>query len=156
MKTRLECLVLTGSIALALVGMTGSARAQSVIPGVRLGLYTDAEAVFVGGELLARVQPSLFLNPNIEYVFDEDRTHITFNMDLHYDLASRSGTFVWVGGGLAGIYTNPEGPPDGEAEIGVNLLAGVGLPSRTLTPYVQGKAILSDDSDFSLAFGVRF
>jgi hypothetical protein len=41
--------------------------------------------------------------------------------------------------------------------FGLNLLAGVGFwPRQTVRPYVQGKVILSNNTEAVLGFGVRF
>jgi len=43
-----------------------------------------------------------------------------------------------------------------EAEDAANSLAGVGVRTGSLIPYFQAKLIAKDDTEFVLAFGVRF
>lgn len=38
---------------------------------------------------------------DVEYIFGDGRTYLTFNMDFHYDFPSHRRTFVWVGAGGA-------------------------------------------------------
>jgi hypothetical protein len=45
---------------------------------------------------------------------------------------------------------------DNEVDIGLNLLAGFGAQSGSVRPFLQGKAILMDDSEASIAVGIRF
>ena len=124
--------------------------------GVRLGYYTEAEAAFVGGEALFKLAPRLYLNPNAEYVFVDNARYITVNGDLHYDFKSSGRTFFWVGAGLALLAFNPDGPADGDTDVGLNLLAGVGARRGSVIPYIQAKIIAQDDTEFVLALGVRF
>ena len=130
------------------------ANAQSF--GVRLGIYTDPSDLFVGGEFLTPVTRGIYFNPNIEFVFIEHGDELTFNFDFHYDLPGVRRASAWVGAGLGIIYINPEGPAESNTDVGLNLLFGVGLPSRNLEPYVQAKIIIADNSDFVIAFGLRF
>jgi len=148
------------------LGLAGAAllmpsAAQAAVDfGIRAGIYTDAEEAFVGGELLMPVARSVFFNPNIEYVFIQDGDLITFNADFHYDFWSDRALTVWAGAGAALINSDP--PPqrrrddDDETDFGVNILAGVGAVRGSVRPYLQGKVVLSDDSEFVIAVGVRF
>jgi len=142
---------------ITLFGCVATAHAQpSTKAGLRIGFYTDAGKPFVGGELLTRLAPFTYFNPNLEYVFTDAGAFMTFNADFHYDLPSRNHHFVWIGGGIGGIYVNPEGPADGNTDLAVNLLTGVGLSRGPVIPFLQGKVILSDDTEFVIAFGMRF
>jgi len=139
-----------------LIGSFVSAKAQDPVVGLRAGYYTDISDVFVGGELLTALGNATYFNPNVEYVFTDGFTFLTFNGDFHYDFPSRSPAYFWLGAGLAALYANPEGAGDNSTDVGVNLLAGVGFSRRPVIPYVQGKFILSDNSEFVLGFGLRF
>lgn len=126
--------------------------------GLRGGIYTDAEDGFVGGELIMPVARSVFFNPNLEYVFVEDGDLLTLNADFHYDFWANPSVTVWAGAGAALINSDPPGSrdDDDETDFGVNLLAGAGALRGSLRPYVQAKAILSDDSELVVAVGLRF
>jgi hypothetical protein len=125
--------------------------------GVRTGVYTDLSDMFIGAEYLAPIGSSVFINPNVEYVFIENGNYWTFNFDAHYDFPTYSRVFVWTGAGLGILHFNPEGNGDSNTDVGLNLLFGLGFNTgSTVVPYVQGKAIISDNTDFSLGFGLRF
>lgn len=132
--------------------------AQGLRPGFRLGVYTDVGDLFIGGELLIPVRDRIYFNPNVEYVFVENGSYITFNGDFHYDFSIEgSPLFFWLGAGLAILYFDHGKNWDADADVGANLLFGLGMStSSQLVPYVQGKIILSDNSEFALGFGVRF
>ncbi len=135
-----------------LLASPGTARADNF--GVRTGFYTDAGEPFLGVEFLARVANRVYFNPNFEYVFSDDPHFMTFNADFHYDFRTRSRAYVWAGGGLGVLYTDPKAG-DSKTDLGLNLLFGVGLKGEVI-PYVQGKVIVSDNSEFVIAFGLRF
>lgn len=135
--------------------------------GVRAGLYSDADAGFVGAELLTPLHifgRGWFLNPNFEYVFVDDGDLYTLNLDAHYDLRTSAPFNVWLGGGPALIFSENDTPfgcrncnSDSETDFGLNLLAGIGIwPRNAVRPYVQGKVTLSDNTEASIAVGLRF
>lgn len=157
----------TGRIArtLALTGLLlVPGLANAIDLGVRGGFYNDAEAGFIGGELLTGVTRSWFFNPNIEYVFVDDGSLFTVNGDFHYDFPTRSNLAVWAGGGPAVIFSQIDAPrgcrnceDEDETEIGLNLLAGIGFAKRgPIRPYLQGKVIVADETEAAIGFGLRF
>ena len=137
---------------LTLLVPAGTARADNF--GLRAGFYTDAGEPFVGVEFLARVGKRVYFNPNFEYVFTDDPHYMTFNADFHYDFRTHSRAYVWAGAGLGVLYTDPK-VGDSNTDLGLNLLFGVGLKGEVI-PYIQGKVIVSDNSEFVIGFGVRF
>ncbi len=143
---------LAAAALLSLLALPATARADNF--GVRTGFYTDAGKPFLGVELLARVARRVYFNPNFEYVFSDDPHFMTFNADFHYDFRTRSRAYVWAGAGLGVLYTDPK-VGDSHTDLGLNLLFGVGLKGEVI-PYVQGKVIVSDNSEFVIGFGVRF
>jgi hypothetical protein len=148
----------TRSFALAVfaLGLLSTAPpAAADLLGVRTGVYTSAEKPFLGAELLVPLSHAVFLNPNVEYVFTEGRTYMTFNADFHYDFPTRSRTLVWAGAGLGVLHSNPEGPRGSSTDVGANFLFGIGRRGPVV-PYVQAKLIAKDGTEFVLGFGLRF
>ena len=127
--------------------------------GVRSGFYSDASAGFLGAELLTPlpIARGWFLNPNFEYVFVDDGHLYTLNLDAHYDLNTRNEPYYfWLGGGPAIIFSKIDAS-DSQTDIGLNLLAGIGFWKHSaIRPYVQGKVTISDNTEASIGFGVRF
>jgi hypothetical protein len=146
----------TASIILTVLFCTASVEANPGTKfGTRVGLYTDTEELFVGGELLSRIAPSLYFNPNVEWVAIDGGTFLTFNGDLHYAFPTRRNP-IWIGSGLSALYVNPDGPRDGNTDLGMNLLFGLGFSRGPLVPYLQLKAIIADNNEVVLGFGLRF
>ena len=131
--------------------------AQSAEFGLRVGSYTDADELFVGGEMLTPLTRYTYLNPNVEYVLFENATFMTFNLDVHYDFFHSRRTFMWAGAGLGIQYLDWEGKNNSSTETGLNLLLGLGFDAvGDATPYLQGKIILGDYDDFVIGIGLRF
>jgi hypothetical protein len=141
--------------ALALVPEKASADDRTLF-GARVGYYTKAEDPFVGVEVVIPIAHRLDANPNVEYIFGDGRTYMTFNMDFHYDFYSRARTFAWAGAGLGVAYVNPTGPAPSNTDVVANFLAGVGFSRGPVIPYFQAKLIAKSDTEFAIAFGLRF
>jgi hypothetical protein len=125
--------------------------------GVRAGAYLEDADPFVGLELLTRMGSSeWFFNPNLEFVFADERDRISANFDFHYDFRKGEDYYLWAGAGPAVINTEGVGGRDDETDAGLNLLGGVGWRVEGMTPYAQLKVVLSDDSELVAAVGIRF
>jgi hypothetical protein len=132
------------------------AAADDLKVGARVGFYTEVSKPFVGGELLVRVAHRLYFNPNLEVVFVDDGSYLTFNGDFHYDFPTKRPLYLWLGGGLGVVSVNPDGPDNSDTHLAANFLGGIGFRAGSTIPYFQAKVIAMSDSEFSLAFGIRF
>lgn len=146
--------------AMALLAVPTLARAD-VAPEVRAGFYSDAEEGFVGGGVLAPMSSFWYFNPNMEWVFVESVDYFTVNADFHRDLNPGDGPAVWLGGGPALVVVDRDPPTfpsenDTDVDLGVNLLGGVGGKYGAVRPFGQAKVLFSDQSEMSLALGLRF
>lgn len=151
MRSRLV-LILLSTITLF---RAAPAYADDLMVGLRAGYYFDASEPFVGAEFLVRIAHSVYFNPNFEYVFIDDH-YFTVNADFHYDFPTRGDTYVWAGMGLGLLSIDPPGAADENTDAALNLLFGIGLSRGSVIPYLQAKAIVADNSEFSLGFGLRF
>jgi len=115
--------------------------------GARIGIV-DGEPM-IGGELIMKIGSGFWFNPNVELSSDV----ITTNADVHYDFEISRDAAFWVGAGAAMI--NPDGQ---DLDVGVNLLAGLGVRRGRYIIYTQVKRVAPSDYDGfnSLAVGVRF
>lgn len=154
MRSPRQFLGLAVSLATLAVVVTATP-AHADLLGIRGGVYTKLDKPFVGVELISPITHDVFFNPNAEYVFIDNHTYLTFNGDFHYDFRTRNRAFVWLGGGLAVIYQNPEGPPQSSTDVGANFLFGIGLKGEVI-PYLQAKLIAKEDTEFVVSFGLRF
>ena len=136
--------------ALLFASIAGSASAADIDWGVRAGVAFEGPDPLVGIEALWAFTPQLFFNPNVEMIFrDNDDETVSINADLHYDLPTGGNDFIWVGAGLAALVSD-------EDDFGANLLAGYGWDKKSYVPYAQLKVFIGDNSEASLAVGIRF
>lgn len=149
--------VALAGIALALVLFTG-ANARAADVGVRMGYYFDADAFSVGTELLTPLGDNTrqwYFNPNVEVAMG-DRTNVAaLNADFHYDFDTGSSTAVWAGAGPA-VLIRDHVSEDTNVDPALNLILGFGAKNGAYRPFIQGKGILSNDSEAALAVGIRF
>jgi opacity protein-like surface antigen len=130
--------------------------------GVRAGRYNEAETEFVGAELLFDIG-ALNVNPNIEYLLEDDVTAGTANLDLTYDILSTARVTPYVGAGVGLAYAEA-GDAGAETDIVGNLIGGVSFNLDFLKPYAQIKYFRlfdnenggGDDDELALTIGLRF
>lgn len=129
--------------------------------GVRAGRYNDAGTEFVGAELLFDIG-AININPNIEYLLEDDTTAGTVNLDVTLDLASIARVSPYIGAGLGYAYAEAGGAA-AETDIVGNLIGGLAFDFAFLNPYAQVKYFRSLDNDeggdgdeLALTIGLRF
>jgi hypothetical protein len=143
------------ALAIACIGLVPSDAPASDL-GVHMGYYFDAEAIAVGFGLLTSLSESRnrwFFNPNAELIVG-DTDMAAVNLDFHYDFATSEDLTFWAGAG-PGVFVIDQ-PFDDDLDVGLNLLAGFGKQTGSTRPFLQGKAIVKDDTEASLAVGIRF
>jgi hypothetical protein len=139
-------------VVISLLAVTAPTAADSL--AVRFGAYTEAESVFLGAELRVPLDARVVLAPNLEYVFVDNGTYVAPSADLHYRFRTRGQVTAWAGGGLGIYLRDPEGEGS-NADVGLNVVGGVGL-RRHLEPHIQAKLVFKGDTEFVLGFGIRF
>jgi hypothetical protein len=119
------------------------------------GWYTDPRNFELGAG--ARIGfGSVTFNPNAEYIFTENATSYTLNLDGTMSVMPLGVASVYAGGGVTWATQDPDNG-DSHTDSGINVLAGAGLNAIPFKPYGQIKwAFLPDDTPFSFSFGVRF
>lgn len=148
-------LLIIGIILMHLPGEMGEARAQIGLDvTARAGYYTDNNDLFLGTGLNLNIA-TISVCPNLEYVFIDKGDFYTLNLDGHLNLVTPPGTALWIGLGLTRLYYNPDNGSS-TRESGMNLLAGFGLTKIPLRPYLQGKFIIADNSQFVIGAGIVF
>jgi hypothetical protein len=151
---------LAGPVAAAVVILGATAaplEAAETRFGIHAGVWTDDGDPLVGGDVVLSLhEPRWTLNPSLEYVSGDRVDRWILNGDALYDLDLDTRADVWVGGGLVILFSDHD-RGGSSTDLGLNLLAGAGLDTSSgLFPYVQGKAVITDDSSFALVLGLRF
>jgi len=146
----LACMLLLGTGSTAgHAGMLGAFE-----PGIRLGAYTDNSDFFVGVDAKFNVL-RFNADPSIEYVFVDDATLMTFNLDALMDVIQLPKVSGWLGAGVGLMYFDTD-ESDSSTDPILNLIAGVGV-NVLFNPYVMAKWIFADNNDgFVICAGVHF
>jgi len=122
---------------------------------LRAGAYLDQGDPVLGIDYQIPVSPRLAIVPGAEYVFVDRGDLFTFNLDSRYDLNPSARNPMWVGAGVGAIHRDIGFVDD--TDPAVNLLWGMDFNNAdSWTPFVNSKAILTDNSEFSISFGIRF
>lgn len=126
--------------------------------GVRAGRYNDIEDEFVGADVWIDIG-RINLNPNIEYILEDEVTAGTANFDVTFDFGT--GTVQpYVGAGLGLFYVDTDFGDDTETLL--NVLGGINFKLDFLTPYAQVKWFRGledsdgDNDDIAFTVGLRF
>ena len=136
----------------ALLVTASEARAGDV--SLRAGAYTDADAFFLGIEYRTPVEGRWHAAPNFELVIPDEGSYFSASADLHYVFPPEGRLRPWLGAGL-GIYARDHEGQDGDTDVGLNLIGGLGLRAN-LSPYAQLKVVVKGDTAVVLGFGIRF
>lgn len=149
----------------ALVSAATSIAAATLLPAkaeldidVRGGVNADVDGPFVGAGILTQIgdSHSWYFNPNAEYSAGDTVNVLSLNADVHYDFATSTKWSPWLGVGPAFVTYDPEFGRDDDNDVGVNLLAGAGAKRGKVRPFVQGKYLAADNSEFLIAGGIRW
>lgn len=140
--------------ALLLAG-TPSLEGQIYVgPQLNVGTETD---LGVGGRVLGNVeQMNLELVGSFDLYFPDGPTdfwEINGNAFYHFHLPETPSVLPYAGGGL-NIAQTSNGFES--TEPGLNLGGGVRFPLENLSPYVEGRAVVSDADQLVFTFGVLF
>lgn len=147
--------LMLGVLLTVLASLTCVRSARAVETDLRMGVFFDASRIGLGAGVLGAMNHDWNFNPNLELVFGDHVNQVFMNGDFHYDFHHENGLTMWVGGGPALLFTNPEFGSS-NTELGINLLTGVGGVSGSVRPYAQLKAILAGGSEVALAGGIHF
>lgn len=150
-------LLITSVLVASLIGSVASGQTDVELRG---GYYSDAEDGFIGGGLLAGLGNSWSFNPNLEWVLTDGYDYFTVNGDFHYDFNRSSGPAIWAGAGPAMIHTEIDRGPllddRSDNDLGMNIFGGIGAKYGSVRPFMQLKGRLADNSETSVALGIRF
>lgn len=144
-------------LALALLAAAAPAAAADPSFGIHAGVWADDGDPLVGAEVVLPLDnPRWAIVPNVEYVPGDGVDRWIVDADGAYELDLDTKAEIWVGGGLAVLFTDHE-RHGSDTNLGVNLLVGAGIDTSSgLFPYLQGKVVISEDSALAVVLGLRF
>jgi len=124
---------------------------------LRAGTYTDASSLAIGGGLVTDLGrgTSWLFNPNLEIVFPDGGNVFAMNGDFNYQFPSGGSLGAYAGGGPALLIADSN-TGSSQTDLGLDLIGGMTGRRSSTHPFLQGKAVLSNNSEFVLMGGVRF
>lgn len=154
-------LMTTALVVLMFPASISRAQTRDIYFDVRGGYYFDAEEAMLGAGILLPIIPEAphwYFNPNFEIAPGGVVDVFSVNLDFHYDFTSTSDATVWVGGGPAFYIFDFDHSylDETETEVALNVVFGFGSKVGEIRPFVQGKGSFMDDSEASIAVGIRF
>lgn len=146
-------------VALVLVAVPAAFAADF---GLRAGRMNDSDADFVGAELVIDAG-FLNLNPNVEYLLEDDVTSGSLNLDFTFDAGTFGRVTPYIGAGVGLGYFAANGG-SAETDLLGNAIGGVQLNLTAMKPYAQVKYVRllddeetgGDDDELALIVGLRF
>ena len=143
-----------GSVV-AMLATAGNAEAQDRTKvGARVGYNFETEEVMFSTNLIVPVTSQFAFYPSLDVYTPDDGNRFGFNGDMKFSFPVSSGPQFYVGGGV-GVMSRSVGDFS-STDVGANLL--LGLESRTtwVHPFVEGKILFQDESQFMLIGGLNF
>ena len=125
--------------------------------GFRLntGVYLDEGDPLIGLGYEIPVSANASIIPGAEYVFVDNGSLMTFNVDSRFDLDVNSRNPMWAGIGMGALHREVGRFED--TDYGINLTWGMDFDrNQSWMPYLNTKVILSEESYFMVGFGIRF
>lgn len=150
MKSILKVVVVISLFLILLY--SGQARANLISPQVRGGYYTDAEDFFLGAGV--DIGLALFsVVPNFEYLFIDNGSFYSINVDGRFDILPLPGISGYLGGGVGSTFIKPK-DFDTESKFTINVLIGVQAKALPLSPFAQIKYAIINNVDDQIALTV--
>ena len=139
-------------VALGATAAAAGAQASTHVGG-RVGYNFDTREVMFSANLTVPMTSRVEFYPSIDIYAPDQGNRIGYNGDVKVSFPMTSGPRFYAGGGL-GVVSRTVGDFS-NTDVGANLL--LGLESRTgwVHPFVEGKVLLHDNSQFQLIGGLN-
>jgi hypothetical protein len=145
-------------LALAFAVVPSSAKAMGGPIGYTLfgGLYSgNFDDAFLGAGIRIGAG-GLGVTPNAEYVFSDNGTVYSLNVDGTIPIVPLGVASIYGGGGVGFLTVDPDNG-ESNTETVINVLVGANLSALPMKPYGQVKHVFVDGDDpWVFAVGIRF
>jgi hypothetical protein len=142
-------------LVMAVVALLAAGTSFAAEYGVQASFADNSIDFGIGGRVIAdmdQLADGVRLIGSFDYYFPDGGWHYwELNGNLVYAFhLRRSRIEPYAGAGLV------LGHRTGNSELGLNLLGGINLPTKSLKPFVEAKVELRDGGPFVIAVGLRF
>jgi hypothetical protein len=148
-------------LALSLCAFLPAAASAQLRTGIgpRVGVSIGPDQLLLGGQaIIGEIAPNLTFDPSLELGFGDDVTTFAANFDLHYHFDIENVTWrPYAGFGADIVVFEPDGPGDGDTEVGGGLIIGAGAPTSSGNRFFgEMKFGLGDVPDLKIVVGWNF
>jgi hypothetical protein len=140
---------------LALLLLTAaSARAQRATIGGGVGFNFENKDALIAAQASIPLVNRLEFYPSIDVYFPDHGSLTGFNADLKLLFPEPSGPDFYVGGGLGLLHRSVDDHDN--TDVGANFFFGLESRLGFVHPFIEGRAILNDNSSFQITGGLNF
>lgn len=126
--------------------------------GPRVGVVDPdgMDGTFAVGMHLDMQQPGsqVHLMPNVMYWDEGGLSDINPNFDAMYHFGAAGAVSPYLGGGVGVHFYNSDGPVNPGSDPSANFFAGLLIPSRSMSLFFEGRAVVADRDQFGVLTGV--
>ncbi len=147
----------TGVLAAALVMLgvsTVPAAAQRARIGVGAGYNTGSRDALLAFQATLPLVPRLEFYPSIDVYFPDRGARTAFNFDMKVRFPEPTGPSLYVGGGLGVLHRSVADVS--RNDTGADFLLGIESRSPWVHPFIEGRALLNNNTSFQITGGLNF
>jgi len=140
--------------ALLISLLAAPARAQRPHLGGHGGYNVDVNHGLIGAQMLFPIARNVELYPSFDYYFQDGATRFGFSGDVKLRFPMGGGSAPYLGGGLNVLHASAGGSSD--TDTGWDFLFGLESRRGSTHPFVEGRVLLHDASQFQFVAGLNF
>ncbi len=133
-------------------GGTAGAQASTHVGG-RVGYNFDTREVMFSANLTVPMTSRVEFYPSLDVYAPDRGNRIGYNGDVKVMFPMTSGPQFYAGGGVGVV--NRTVADFSDTDVGLNLLLGLESRSGWIHPFVEGKVLVHDQSQFQLIGGLN-
>jgi len=149
-ETVARCMRPVTMLALA----ASAAAAQRAHFGTLGGVNFDSKEPFVGFQFTAPLASLVEFYPSVDVYLPDHGSAVGLNGDLKLRLPTGTPVQLYTGGGLNVMHRSASGVSNND--LGANFLFGLESRAGWIHPFLEGRALVHDNSSFQLQGGSNF
>ena len=130
------------------------ASAQRAHVGARIGYDLKSKNVLLSTQATVPITNRAEFYPSLDVYLPDNGSMTGFNGDLKYRFPSTVGAELYIGGGVGVLNRSIAGNSD--TSVGANALLGVESRSGWVHPFLEGRALMNDNTRFQMIGGLNF
>jgi hypothetical protein len=130
------------------------ATAQRAHVGARVGYDLHSRNVLVSTQATVPITNRAEFYPSLDVYLPDNGSMTGFNGDVKYRFPSTVGAEMYIGGGVGVLNRSVAGNSD--TSVGANALVGVESRSGWVHPFLEGRALMNDQTRVQMIGGLNF